>query len=308
MPPQRRPRNQLAVSLMTYQPEVRAFFATPWAAELDALCTIRHSLSDHDAPATTIRRERQLLTYDLLGSPERHVSAIPRALLPAAQALLSAANVPYSVLSLLVQLPHIPHPDAYPSERTPAWLPPILTCVVHNWECLVTRGPGAPSSRRIVEWMVRSFPTASIAIVSENQAECAAIEKWLARRNLPIHHLRGGGNLSELKNRVVGTCCSGQAQDLAHRDIVIFSDARHALGERGRMLIEYAPKARLIGICRRNDRFSPWERDWLFALFGTARLMLSARSVPGADVPPSADRNRVLRRFLNSRPRGNYGT
>lgn len=307
MPRQPRRRKPPAVSLMTYQPEVRAFFANPWVTELDALSTIRHSLCEPNTGATTIRRERQLLTYDLLGPPDPHVSAKPRALLPAARVLLWAANVHHSVLGLLAQLPHLPQPVAYPSERTPAWLPPVLTCVLQNWECLVTRGPGAPSPRRIAEWIVRSFPTSSIAIVSENLAECAAIEKWLARQNLPTHHLRGGGWLSELEHRVVGTCCSGQAQDIAHRDIVIFSDARHALGVNGRMLIQYAPKARLIGICRRNDRFSPWERDWLFALFGAARLMLSSRSGQGPNLPPAANRGELLRRFLATRPRGNNG-
>lgn len=309
MRPSRPRRKATLVNLSTYQPELRAFFAWPWPDELDQLRTLRRSLSVDDSPATTIRTERQLLSFDTEKWGELAVCAIPRALITAAVVLLANAGVPALVLPALIQLPPLPKPVSHPIERTPIWLAPVINCIRGHWQFLLNRAPGAPSTRCIIEWIVRSFPEARIAIVSENQSECAAVHNWLRKRELDSNYLRGGGCLPIIHQRVVGTCFSGHVtQQLSQRDIVIFANARNAFSERGRMFVQHAPRARLIGIRRQDERFSPWEQDWLFALFGAARITLSSKQFQGVNAPPSiSDCGRILRRFLATRPRGNNG-
>jgi hypothetical protein len=309
MPNPSRRRKSPPVELFTNRKELRAFFVRPWPRELDPLRTLRRSLSGNEGSATTIRTERQLLSFDSEKDGALQVCAIPRALIAAAVVLLANARVPATVCRSLIRLPPLPQPVQVPTNRAPTWLPGVIKCIQGNWQFMLNRGPGAPSPCQIVEWVVRSFPKSSIAIVSENQAECSAIDSSLRKQSFASCHLRGG-LLPDVLQRVVGTCASGHAsQDIEQRDFVIFTDARHGFSERGRLLIEHAPNARLIGICRQDDWFSPWERDWLFALFGGARLTLTKHSQIGANSSPSiADIGRALRQFLATRPGRSYAT
>lgn len=296
------------VELAPYLPELRGFSVQPWPVALDRLSTLRHSLSDNNAPVTTIRTEREPLFFDSPKWCEAQWCTIPRPLIATAVILLANARVPAVVCRSLLRLPQLSLPVLHPPERTPFWLPALIESIERNWQFLVKRGPGAPSACQIVEWIVRSFPTSKIAVVSENQAECSSIDSWLRKQEITSCHLRGGSCLADVFQRVVGTCYSGHAtQDIEQRDFVIFADARNAFSVRGRMLIEHAPKARLIGICREDESFSPWEQDWLFALFGAARLTLAKQTRTGANLPPAvADMVCDLKRFLASRPRRSY--
>lgn len=283
-----RPRRQLlpaSVRLNRFpDPFVRGFFADPYHDVLNALSTDRCVLRSGVGLSTEIRRNRERLAFDAFDGIPPASLAIPMPLLVAATTILEQNGISCEVGAGHFQVPALPVPSPPHAGRCPGWLNSVLECVQRLREVRLVIDRSGPSPEQITEWIVRSFPTATIAVVSESRAQCHRLAKRMADVDGGVAELSGGGTQETLHRVVVGTWMSGVAtQEFEFRNIVIFPEARHAIGERGRACVQYARQARLIGIARAEEHESPWEKDWLTALFGFYRVALSARETIGRE-------------------------
>jgi len=226
---------------------------------------------------TIIEAREEYLQYTT--SPENQPrDGIPFALWPAVVQSLASAKIPCARPRRTLRPLARAESDTGSVRRVPAWLPQLVRLLEFTGELMLVRGRLSPSPQEIILRIAAQFPTAQIAIVSESAQTCEQIVNALRLTEPDTLLVRGGGFGGDLSRIVVGTWLGGHAgQQFSQRDLVIFPDCRHAIGERGRWLCRFAPQARFIAMCEAEDRFSRYERDWLTAIFGFRRLELPLR-------------------------------
>lgn len=301
-------RQRRIVNITGDPPFSRGFALDWWPLPVErALVTFRHVVHGGDDSPTAICRRFERLAYKNDPSDESASCCIPWALWPVVHTALLHARIRFHNDHVVIRLPALVEAPATHQSRSPPWLSTLLRRIQASREVIVIRHHDGPSVVQAIEWILRSFPAASVAVVCDQRRECVQIANRLLQVQPDTALLPGGVKDEDTIHQVVvGTWASGHPKhDFVRRDLIIFPNGRHAIGERGRAYLQTAGQSRLIGFVEEHDHHSQFERDWLTAIFGFGGVSLNGRRQARSSADDgTTELIRLIVEFIASRPGG----
>ncbi len=184
-------------------------------------------------------------------------------------AALVARELGYTAALERSPLLPLPAPDlsTIPEHRCDG---PSLDFMHRHAEGLIWYRRGVVEVAWLVDEVCRAYPTARIAVVEASMGRLRPLVDKLRELGLESVAMGSTSRAPERDARIVVATWYGLADvETEHRHILLVTDARQALSQRGHLVLQMVDgRFRLFGALPRDARLSPQERDQLHAIFG----------------------------------------